>query len=300
MLFRSGGLVCRFYPLVYNKETNSYEYSSEYTEIDLALEGLSDEQLTKGFNSSTPVEIPLNVVNGKTQAGRYEIIRKYSPYNTPVLGDLGSDFPTIQIVFFVDRNEIISPENVNGERVGFYTYITTFDGGVQGNKEFFNELYRQAQGSNNYVIQTNQLPIGFYIPVAKYGTVRKLSNGILGEVLSLKGETGVQQSNISDILFKESVLFTGLDVNQQLGLTSTYSPFEFRIVLVSPETQIKDGVVENVYYYYSLNRNGYYMLSGYSIGELGLTEQPTPIANAQAFLNGSLTGAQYEIGRAHV
>lgn len=293
---KNGGLVCRFYPLVYNKETNSYEYSSEYTEIDLALEGLSDEQLTKGFNSSTPVEIPLNVVNGKTQAGRYEIIRKYSPYNTPVLGDLGSDFPTIQIVFFVDRNEIISPENVNGERVGFYTYITTFDGGVQGNKEFFNELYRQAQGSNNYVIQTNQLPIGFYIPVAKYGTVRKLSNGILGEVLSLKGETGVQQSNISDILFKESVLFTGLDVNQQLGLTSTYSPFEFRIVLVSPETQIKDGVVENVYYYYSLNRNGYYMLSGYSIGELGLTEQPTPIANAQAFLNGSLTGAQYATG----
>lgn len=293
---KNGGLVCRFYPLVYNKETNSYEYSSEYTEIDLALEGLSDEQLTKGFNSSTPVEIPLNVVNGKTQAGRYEIIRKYSPYNTPVLGDLGSDFPTIQIVFFVDRNEIISPENVNGERVGFYTYITTFDGGVQGNKEFFNELYRQAQGSNNYVIQTNQLPIGFYIPVAKYGTVRKLSNGILGEVLSLKGEAGVQQSNISDILFKESVLFTGLDVNQQLGLTSTYSPFEFRIVLVSPETQIKDGVVENVYYYYSLNRNGYYMLSGYSIGELGLTEQPTPIANAQAFLNGSLTGAQYATG----
>ena len=293
---KNGGLVCRFYPLVYNKETNSYEYSSEYTEIDLALEGLSDEQLTKGFNSSTPVEIPLNVVNGKTQAGRYEIIRKYSPYNTPVLGDLGSDFPTIQIVFFVDRNEIISPENVNGERVGFYTYITTFDGGVQGNKEFFNELYRQAQGSNNYVIQTNQLPIGFYIPVAKYGTVRKLSNGILGEVLSLKGETGVQQSNISDILFKESVLFTGLDVNQQLGLTSTYSPFEFRIVLVSPETQVKDGVVENVYYYYSLNRNGYYMLSGYSIGELGLTEQPTPIANAQAFLNGSLTGAQYATG----
>lgn len=293
---KNGGLVCRFYPLVYNKETNSYEYSSEYTEIDLALEGLSDEQLTKGFNSSTPVEIPLNVVNGKTQAGRYEIIRKYSPYNTPVLGDLGSDFPTIQIVFFVDRNEIISPENVNGERVGFYTYITTFDGGVQGNKEFFNELYRQAQGSNNYVIQTNQLPIGFYIPVAKYGTVRKLSNGILGEVLSLKGETGVQQSNISDILFKESVLFTGLDVNQQLGLTSTYSPFEFRIVLVSPETQIKDGVVENVYYYYSLNKNGYYMLSGYSIGELGLTEQPTPIANAQAFLNGSLTGAQYATG----
>lgn len=293
---KNGGLVCRFYPLVYNKETNSYEYSSEYTEIDLALEGLSDEQLTKGFNSSTPVEIPLNVVNGKTQAGRYEIIRKYSPYNTPVLGDLGSDFPTIQIVFFIDRNEIISPENVNGERVGFYTYITTFDGGVQGNKEFFNELYRQAQGSNNYVIQTNQLPIGFYIPVAKYGTVRKLSNGILGEVLSLKGETGVQQSNISDILFKESVLFTGLDVNQQLGLTSTYSPFEFRIVLVSPETQIKDGVVENVYYYYSLNKNGYYMLSGYSIGELGLTEQPTPIANAQAFLNGSLTGAQYATG----
>lgn len=293
---KNGGLVCRFYPLVYNKETNSYEYSSEYTEIDLALEGLSDEQLTKGFNSSTPVEIPLNVVNGKTQAGRYEIIRKYSPYNTPVLGDLGSDFPTIQIVFFVDRNEIISPENVNGERVGFYTYITTFDGGVQGNKEFFNELYRQAQGSNNYVIQTNQLPIGFYIPVAKYGTVRKLSNGILGEVLSLKGETGVQQSNISDILFKESVLFTGLDVNQQLGLTSTYSPFEFRIVLVSPETQVKDGVVENVYYYYSLNKNGYYMLSGYSIGELGLTEQPTPIANAQAFLNGSLTGAQYATG----
>lgn len=296
---RNDGLICRFYPLVYNKETNSYEYSTEYIEIDLGLEGFygDDERLTKGYNASTPVEIPINVVNGKTQAGRYEIVRTYSPANNaPTLGDLGSDFPTIQIVFFVDRNEIISPENVDGERVGFYTYITTFDGGVQGNKEFFNELYRQAQGSNNYVIQTNQLPIGFYIPVAKYGTVRKLSNGILGEVLSLKGETGVQQSNISDILFKESVLFTGLDVNQQLGLTSTYSPFEFRIVLVSPETQIKDGVVENVYYYYSLNRNGYYMLSGYSIGELGLTEQPTPIANAQAFLNGSLTGAQYATG----
>lgn len=296
---RNDGLICRFYPLVYNKETNSYEYSTEYIEIDLGLEGFygDDERLTKGYNASTPVEIPINVVNGKTQAGRYEIVRTYSPANNaPTLGDLGSDFPTIEIVFFVDRNEIISPENVDGERVGFYTYITTFDGGVQGNKEFFNELYRQAQGSNNYVIQTNQLPIGFYIPVAKYGTVRKLSNGILGDVLGLEGETGVQQSNISDIYFKESVLFSGLDVNQQLGLTSTYSPFELSVVLVSPETQIKDGNVENVYYYYSLNKNGYYMLSGYSIGELGLTEQPTPIANAQAFLNGSLTGSQYVTG----
>lgn len=296
---RNDGLICRFYPLVYNKETNSYEYSTEYIEIDLGLEGFygDDERLTKGYNASTPVEIPINVVNGKTQAGRYEIVRTYSPANNaPTLGDLGSDFPTIEIVFFVDRNEIISPENVDGERVGFYTYITTFDGGVQGNKEFFNELYRQAQGSNNYVIQTNQLPIGFYIPVAKYGTVRKLSNGILGDVLGLEGETGVQQSNISDIYFKESVLFSGLDVNQQLGLTSTYSPFELSLVLVSPETQIKDGKVENVYYYYSLNKNGYYMLSGYSIGELGLTEQPTPIANAQAFLNGSLTGSQYVTG----
>lgn len=292
-----GGLVCRFYPLVYNKETNSYEYSEDYTLIDLALSGLSDEQLKGGYNSSTPVEIPLNIVNGKTQAGRYEIVRKYSPANgASTLGDLGSDFPTIEIVFFVDRNEIITPENVDGERVGFYTYITTFDGGVQGNKEFFNELYRQAQGSNNYVIQTNQLPIGFYIPVAKYGTVRKLSNGILGEVIGLEGETGVQQSNISDIFFKESVQFSGLDVNQQLGLSSTYSPFELSVVLVSPETQIVDGNVENVYYYYSLNKNGYYMLSGYSIGELGLTQEPTPIANAQAFLNGSISGAQYATG----
>lgn len=288
------GLVCDFYPLVYNHETHTYEYGLEATTIGLGLESLSDEQLQSGYNATSPVEIPLNVINGQTQPGKYVITRKYSPANgEAVLGDLGSDFETIEIVFFVDRNDIISPENVDGERVGFYSYITTFDGGDVLKKEFFNELYRQSQGSNNYVIQTNQLPIGFYIPVAKYGTVNQLSNGILGNVLQLEE---VQQTSISNLKFSDSIKFNNLDVNQQLGLTSTYSPFELTVVLVSPEIQVKDGNEDNVYYYYSLNKNGYYMLSGYSIGELGLSETPTPIMNAQAFLNGSAFGSQYITG----
>lgn len=290
---KNGGLVCQFYPLVYNKVTHTYEYGEESTEIGLGLETLSDEQLKEGYNAAAPVEIPLNVIGGQTQAGKYVITRTYSPSSGSTLGDLGSDFEKIQIVFFVDRNEIISPENIDGERVGFYTYITTFDGGDYSNKEFFNELYRQSQNSSNYVIQTNQLPIGFYIPVSKYGTVNRVDNGILGNVLGLEE---VQQTNISNLKFVDSVKFNGLDVNQQLGLTSTYSPFELSVVLVSPEVQIKDGNEENVYYYYSLNKNGYYMLSGYSIGELGPSESPTPIANAQAFLNGSTVGAQYATG----
>lgn len=288
------GLVCDFYPLVYNHSTHTYEYGAEATRIGLGLDSFSDDQLQSGYDATLPVEIPLNVINGQTQPGKYVITRKYSPaHGAATLGDLGSDFETIQIVFFVDRNDIISPENVDGERVGFYSYITTFDGGDVLKKEFFNELYRQSQGSNNYVIQTNQLPIGFYIPVAKYGTVNQLSNGILGNVLQLDE---VQQTSISNVKFTDSVKFNGLDVNQQLGLTSTYSPFELTVVLVSPEIQIKDGNEENVYYYYSLNKNGYYMLSGYSIGELGLSETPTPIMNAQAFLNGSALGSQYVTG----
>ncbi len=293
------GLVCLFYPLIYDKSKNSYVYSEVPINIDLGLETLTEDQIAQGYlQDKVFVEIPINVIDGKTQQGKYVIIRKYSPIPPEVeLGNLGYDYEEVQTIVFVDRNEIISANNSDEERTGYYTFITTFDGENSEVKEFYNELFRQSQTSNNYILQTNQLPLGFYIPVSKYGTVYDNINNIVGE--SSLNLNQVQNSNLQDIKFIDLISFNNLDVNEELGLTSTFSPFVLNVVLVSPQTAKKDNKEQNIIYYYNYNsESGYYLISGYSVGELALDENPTPITEYSTFIksNPILNNAQYISG----
>ena len=280
------GLVCYWYPLVYDKNLKTYGYSNEATEVSLNLSSLTNEQLEQGFNGegNINVQIPINVLNdGKTAQGKYVITRKYTAVEGETLNNLGNDFETVVSTFYVDRNEIISATDANGENVGSYSYITTFDGG--DNKEFFNELFKQSQNSGNYVLQTNQLPIGFYVPVSKYGTAYKVSNNRLDTTTAL-GLSEIQNLN-GGYKFVNNVLIEGLDGNL------TYSPFELNVVLVSPATTVLSGKTVNLIYYYSyVAETGYFMLSGYSLGELAPDQAPTPILNPTSFVtNNPLTNS---------
>lgn len=238
----NGGLTCRFYPLKYDADKGTFVYSESSAPVELAIPESGET-------------IQINVIGGKTLQGKYVITRTYSRINTEEGLKLGKDFETVELVFFVDRNEIISAPNYSGERTGQNIYLKTFDGSE--NAIMFDELYRQTQSESSlgkFILQTNQLPVGFYVPISKYG-------------------------HIEDGKFVNDVNITGLDGG------ASYSPFKLKFVLISPE-KIDD---KYVYYYYS-NVNGlnYYVLSGYSIGEIGSGETPASIDNAEAFIKGSL------------
>lgn len=246
------GLVCMFYPLEYNSKLETYSYRETGSKIELGV-------------SETNKSATINAISGVTLAGKYVITRKYSEIDKNEKLSLGQDYETVELVLLVDRNEIITAPSVTDETIGSEIYIETFDG--DKNSQTFKELYRQNQNSVKAILETNQLPIGFYVPVSKYG---HLDNGT----------------------FINTVEFTGLDEGK------TYSPFKLSVVLISPE--IVDG--KNVYYYYSsINSNNYFVLSGYSIGELNADEQPTEIKEQDrgAFVKGSYeswikSGAQGE------
>lgn len=295
----SGGLVCEYYELLYDKDKHTYYYSDTPTTIDLKLSSLTDEQILKGYDKDKLyVQILINPVEGKTAEGKYVITRKYSPVSGTELGDMGNDFEIVRTVFFVDRSNIITPNSSDNERNGYYTFITTFDGGEESNKNFFEELFRQSQSSGNYILQTNQLPIGFYIPKTKYGTFYKVINNVLSsEVADLKYVE--KNNNYSSIRYVDQVYFTGLDRDVSAGLGTDYSPFELNVVLKSPETTEVNGRLVNVYYYYTLcSDTGFYMISGYSYGELAPGQSPIGISNPQSFItnNPIKNSAEYADG----
>lgn len=291
----NNGLTCNFYPLVYDAEKHSYVYSETPIPVSLGLSNFSDEQKEQGYDEDGNfyVQITINFSNNMTIAGKYVVTREYSSISGEPIGDLGNDFQTLVSVFFVDRGTIITPDSADGERNGYYTYITTFDGVDTSNREFFNELYRQSQTSGNYILQTNQLPIGFYIPTAKYGTVYGVRDGMLQTTpLSLED---IQNADANSYRFTNLISFNNIDINEY-STSSTFSPFDFNVVLISPATNAEG---ENVYYYYSyVAENGFFLLSGYSYGELGLGEEPTPITNRTSFItNNPVAGnSQYAEG----
>ena len=291
----NNGLTCNFYPLVYDAEKHSYVYSETPIPVSLGLSNFSDEQKEQGYDEDGNfyVQIPINFSNNMTIAGKYVVTREYSSISGEPIGDLGNDFQTLVSVFFVDRGTIITPDSAEGERNGYYTYITTFDGVDTSNREFFNELYRQSQTSGNYILQTNQLPIGFYIPTSKYGTVYGVRDGMLQTTpLSLED---IQNADANSYRFTNLISFNNIDINEY-STNSTFSPFDFNVVLISPATNAEG---ENVYYYYSyVAENGFFLLSGYSYGELGLSEEPTPITNRTSFItNNPVAGnSQYAEG----
>ena len=291
----NNGLTCNFYPLVYDAEKHSYVYSETPIPVSLGLSNFSDEQKEQGYDEDGNfyVQIPINFSNNMTIAGKYVVTREYSSISGEPIGDLGNDFQTLVSVFFVDRGTIITPDSAEGERNGYYTYITTFDGVDTSNREFFNELYRQSQTSGNYILQTNQLPIGFYIPTSKYGTVYGVRDGMLQTTpLSLED---IQNADANSYRFTNLISFNNIDINEY-STSSTFSPFDFNVVLISPATNAEG---ENVYYYYSyVAENGFFLLSGYSYGELGLSEEPTPITNRTSFItNNPVAGnSQYAEG----
>lgn len=117
-----------------------------------------------------------------TQEGKYVITRKYRSLGSQTTELVGSkyDFMTRKLVFFVDRQSIISsPESfTNGQqselisRIGGEIYLEVLSG--SGNEKQFKYLYRANSFSDNsvtYLLETNMLPIKLYIPLYKLGQI---------------------------------------------------------------------------------------------------------------------------------
>jgi hypothetical protein len=269
----SGGFVCRFFDLVYYTAKNSYDYSINPIDIPLDFGDYVDD--IEKLNNGETVAIPINFSSsGNTYAGKYEIIRTYTLDEGVESVDYGDDYERVVTTFYVDRNPIVSAPGVNQEQIGHYTYLALFDGGDARN--CYDKLYQQSQASNNYVIQTNKLPIGFYIPLTKYGTVYQIISGIQTETVVNKenvqsGKNALDQ-NI-DYRYIDLMQLKDLDINLELGRKATASPFVLTVTLTAPS-----GTV----YYYSYNHeNGYLMLSGYRL--YGGTVI-TPITDHKAFI----------------
>ena len=278
----NGGLTCYFYELIWNETKHSYEYLDLGTEVALDFSDISIDQMNNGSGEEglySPVKIEINVSSqGRTYAGMYQIIRTYS-YNGEKK-DLGNDYETVITTFFVDRNQIVTTPSSNDAQIGYYTYMTFFDGGDE--IIFYNTLFQQSQSSTNYVVQTNKLPVGFYIHISKYGTVYDTDT----DTNLTKSEI---QSGDYSFVFEDLVRFTDLDSSVALGKPDTYSPYALRVVLISPS---------NIHYYYMYNAiNGYFMLSGYSQGEVADSEI-IPITNYSAFIakNPITNNTQWETG----
>lgn len=294
------GLKCEFYELVYNKEKNTYEYSSTPIEIQLfvnvdgqkvEIKTLSEDELKK-LNNEKAFEVEFNVVNGKTQQGKYVITRTYSIIDESKPINFNDDHQISKTVVFIDRNRIISATDSNGENVGYYTYVTTFDGG--NSKEYFNNLYSQSQTSENYVLQTNQLPIGFYIPNAKYGTVNLVSNGFvqIDNFLNKTGEGGLQSLEEDAFKFTNAVNYQDLDENASLGRDGTFSPYQLNVVLKSPLCEF-NGEKGYVYYYYSaVGSTGYFKINGWSFGN-EQSKNPTPLTQTSFVNFNPISNAKY-------
>lgn len=280
----NNGLTCLFYELVWDGYT--YRYSEDGVPKPLNFSNVSPEDQFDGSS----VEIEINFISGTIQAGKYEIKRVYSPVGNDELGDLGNDYEEMTITFFVDRNPIISYPSVDDEQFGNYSFLTLFDGGERENKVFYNALYQQQSGS--FSLQTNKLPIGIYIPNAKYG----LFKDDLNEKLKLADIQDKIRDGSTNYSFLDAVLFEDLQVVGDEN--STYSPFELYVVLTSPSA-MKDEF-NGIYYYYTYNNvNGYFMLEGYSKGKANYArDNIISISNIKSFIdrNPLTNSTEYETG----
>ena len=117
-----------------------------------------------------------------TQEGKYIITRTYRNLGTQTTELVGSkyDFMTRNLVFFVERQNIISsPESITyGQqsqlisRVGGEMYLEVLSG--SDNAKQFKYLYRANSFSDDsitYLLQTNMLPAKLYIPLYKLGQI---------------------------------------------------------------------------------------------------------------------------------
>ena len=117
-----------------------------------------------------------------SQEGKYIITRKYRNLGSQTTELVGSkyDFMTRNLVFFVDRQNIISsPESItNGQqsqlisRIGGEMYLEVLSGSE--NAKQFKYLYRANSFSDDsitYLLETNMLPVKLYIPLYKLGQI---------------------------------------------------------------------------------------------------------------------------------
>lgn len=222
----NNGLVLEYFELVYNSELKTYEYATNPTSTIVITSSVA----AKYTDSDGEVKIPLNVVNGKTLAGKYVLTRTY----TSTISDVnlsqvvGTDFGQRIMTFFVDRNAIISAPTgaENSPQIGANAYIQFFDG--TGEEIKFESLFMQSQSSDKAVVRANKLPVGLYIPISKYGY---LNNGV----------------------FNDNMLVTDLD-NE-----NTFAPYKLYVSIYSP----KKANGYYVEYVYSYVKDGYYKLAGY-------------------------------------
>lgn len=237
----NNGLVLKYYELVYNSKSKTYEYASTPTSTIV----ITTSMVADSTDSEGKVKIPLNVVNGKTLAGKYVLTRTY----TSTISDVnlsqvvGTDFGQRIMTFYVDRNELFSAPTgaVGSPQIGAYASLKFFDNTEQAVK--FEELFMQSQASGNAVIRTNKLPVGIYIPVAKYGY---LDNGA----------------------FVDNMLVSDVD-----NFANEFSPFKLYVSIISP---IQDNG-DYIEYVYAYAENGYYKLFGYYKKNTGLDQVATNI-----------------------
>lgn len=222
-----GGIKIHYYEMIYNPQLKTYEYAENPTNTIVITEDMVEDVNGR-------VCIKINVVDNQTLAGKYEIVRQYvkkEGISSPLNDIVGNDFVIRRTVFYVDRNPIIkAPSGTqDSPQIGAYASIKFFDG-VDGEIITFDQLFRQAQNSGNAVIQTNKLPVGIYIPIAKYGYIDENNE------------------------FKDNLKLFGSQIDQD----SYYAPFELTVILQSP---VVDGYYVN--YIYSHDKNGYFKLSGW-------------------------------------
>ena len=237
------GLIVKYYELKYDNDKKTFKYEDDPTQTIVISSGESGE-----YEGTSFFKYLLNSVSGETLAGKYEFIRTYSKTNSEDSRTLSEivkpDSVVVNYTFYVDRKELVNAPSGNNEQVGYYDFITFFDGYDDGTQTIItNELFKQSQSAGaSAVVTTNKLPVGIYIPISKYGTA---------ETITIKD----LYNDNSKRKFTDNMQLVGLDKN------ATYQPFKLNVTLTSPRAS--DGTYV-IYNYATDNGSGFYTLTSYT------------------------------------
>lgn len=245
-------VICEFYPLTFDGESSNYPYSSTSTQTF----NLTNNTTYKTINGQTRVTSNfINLVqddrynSSATMPGMYKIVRRYN--NTLPSDSLDSTERTYY--FYVDRQNIISYFN-NSILVGNNIQINMQNGAkVFGGEQFLQEFI------NEYVLETNKLPVAIKVPTNKYNLSNVSLN--LENIQTLKLNYNVQNENglivydstdsskytnsfIADGIYKVTV-YDNATGNRTISKDGTNKlVFRFSINNSAPQVKvIKDDVV---------------------------------------------------------
>ncbi|MDD4686118.1 MAG: hypothetical protein PHI76_02395 [Clostridia bacterium] len=119
----------------------------------------------QAYNLNTEYNLATN--SHQTKEGKYIVVRTYSDESNVD----AYDYLIRESVFMVDRQNIVSSPVSVGEDymsiIGQYIYINVLNGDINNVK--FNDIY-MAYYNDNYILETNKLPVVSFVPVSKYGS----------------------------------------------------------------------------------------------------------------------------------